>query len=627
MKYLPTITSPGDLHDLSERELAAVAGEVRDLIISGVSKTGGHLAASLGTVELTVALHSLLDSPRDKIIWDVGHQAYAHKILTGRAALFHTIRQHGGLSGFPSRSESPHDIVGTGHASTAVSYGLGLAEGARLAGTPGEGRIVCVVGDGALTGGVAFEGLNQVGHLRTPLVVVLNDNQMSIRPNVGALALYLNRLRVDPSLWRLREEMEKSIARLPGIGQRAYSFGKDMKESMKALIVPGMLFEELGLAYIGVIDGHDLHALRESLRQALASERPIVVHIKTTKGKGYNFAEQRPAEYHGTGPFYVGNGKRKDHEDGVTFTQAFGQALVREADDDERIVAITAAMTQGTGLEEFELKFPQRFYDVGIAEEHAVVFAGGLALAGMKPVVAIYSTFLQRAFDMLVQDVGLQKLPIVFAVDRAGLVGDDGPTHHGAFDLSYLRVVPNMVVMAPSSQTELQHMLHTALSLNQPVAIRYPRGLASAFTPPSKLQVLPVGRAAVLEAGREVALIGVGTGVSIARQAAQILRSAGITPTVVDARFVKPLDGALLDDLASTHERLVTIEENALAGGFGSAVLEHLADRGVVVKRFGLPDAFVPHGDRERLLNEIGLTPQAVADAVLERHRGLATVS
>jgi len=627
MKYLPTMASPHDLHRLSEPELAILAQEVRDLIIAEVSKTGGHLAASLGVVELTLALHSVLDSPRDKIIWDVGHQAYAHKILTGRAGDFHTIRQYGGLSGFPSRDESEHDIVGTGHASTSLSYGLGLVEAARLAGTTTKGHVVCVMGDGALTGGVAFEALNQAGHLRTPLVVILNDNQMSIRPNVGAIALYLNRLRLDPALWRLREEMEKSISRLPGIGSRAYNFGKDVKESMKALIVPGMLFEELGLAYIGVIDGHDLHALRESIRQAIDTERPVVVHVKTIKGKGYDPAEEKPAEFHGTGPFFVGNGERKAKAQGTTYTQAFGDALVREARDDPRVVAITAAMTQGTGLERFEAEFPERFYDVGIAEEHAAVFAGGLALAGMKPVIAVYSTFLQRAFDMLIQDVALQRLPVVFAIDRAGLVGDDGPTHHGAFDLSYLRLIPNLVVMAPSSQAELQHMVHTALALGGPAAIRYPRGLGAPFASPAKLQTLPVGRAVVLQTGSEVALVGIGTGVGIATAAARLLRAAGVAPTVVDARFVKPLDGELLDDLADSHERIVTIEENTLCGGFGSAVLEHLAARGVPVRRFGLPDTFVRHGDRARLLAEIGLTPQAVADVVLERRPGFATVS
>ena len=624
MRYLDKISDPADLQQFSERELTLLAGEIREAILGCVSEVGGHLAASLGTVELTVALHSVLHSPDDKIVWDVGHQCYAHKLLTGRRDRFGTIRQYGGLSGFPNRQESAHDIIGTGHASTSISYGLGLVEAARLAGETHD-NVVCVLGDGALTGGVAFEALNQAGQLRTPLVVVLNDNEMSIRANVGALQLYLNRLRLDPNLTRLREDLERGVARIPAIGQQAYRLGKDVKESMKAFLVPGMLFEELGFAYIGVVDGHDLHALRESIRQAIDTRRPVVVHVKTVKGKGYEPAEEHPDAYHGTGPFHLGNGARKAASAGITFTQSFGQAMVRLAERDERIVAVTAAMTEGTGLGEFERRFPDRFYDVGIAEEHAAVFAAGLAIGGMRPVVAVYSTFLQRAYDMLVQDVALQRLPVVFAIDRAGLVGDDGPTHHGAFDLSYLRAIPNFVLMAPSSQEELQHMLRTALSIDGPVALRYPRGMEAPFAPPAELRVLEIGRAAVLQEGRDVALVGIGTGVGIAREAAVLMEGQGERPTVVDARFVKPLDGELLARLAGTHRRIVTIEENALAGGFGSAVLERLGGA-VEVLRFGIPDAFVPHGDRTRLLRDIGLTPQAVAAAAVMRPAGLARV-
>jgi 1-deoxy-D-xylulose-5-phosphate synthase len=664
MQYLSRIASPADLAQLSEPELELLCQEIRQLILQCVSETGGHLAASLGTVELTVALHSMMDSPRDKIVWDVGHQCYAHKILTGRRDLFETIRQEGGLSGFPCRFESEHDVVGTGHASTSVSYGLGLVEAARLAGEA-RGRVCCVIGDGALTGGTSFEALNNAGHLRSPLVVLLNDNQMSIKPNVGALQLYLNRLRMDPTLTRLREDLEHTLQRVPAIGERAYALGKDVKESMKALILPGMLFEELGFAYLGVIDGHDLKAVREALRQAFETERPVVVHARTIKGKGYEPAEASPDQYHGTGPFFLGNGEKKDAAgrvggaeggldaaapaagganaaapatgvaDGVahaaapppgageaapvtTHTQAFGEALVRLAEEDLRVVAITAAMTQGTGLDAFEERYPERFYDVGIAEEHAAVFAAGLALGGLRPVVAVYSTFLQRAFDMLIQDVGLQELPVVFAVDRAGIVGDDGPTHHGAFDLSYLRMIPGMTVMAPSSQLELQRMLATALTLDGPAALRYPRGMAAPFATPEVLEPVEVGRAEVLAEGADVALIGIGTGVGIAAGAAALLRSRGLTPTVVDARFVKPLDGELLGRLAATHRLLVTVEENVLAGGFGSAVLEEVAPSRVEVLRFGLPDAFVPHGDRARLLRDAGLTAEAVAAAVAE---------
>ena len=625
MRYLDQISEPADLRQFSERELSALADEVREAILACVSETGGHLAASLGTVELTVALHSVLDSPRDRIVWDVGHQCYAHKLLTGRRERFCSIRQYGGLSGFPNRDESPHDVAGTGHASTSISYGLGLVEAARLAGE-GGGKVVCVLGDGALTGGVAFEALNQAGHLRTPLVVILNDNEMSIRPNVGALQLYLNRIRLDPTLTRLREDLEHGVARIPAIGRQAYRLGKDVKGSMKAFFVPGLLFEELGLAYIGVVDGHDMHALRESIRQAIETPRPVVVHIKTVKGKGYEPAESRPDAYHGTGPFHIGNGVCKAAAVGTTYTEAFGEALVRLAERDRRIVAITAAMTQGTGLEEFERRFPDRFYDVGIAEEHAAVFAAGLAIGGMRPVLALYSTFLQRAFDMLMQDVGLQGLPVTFAVDRAGLVGDDGPTHHGAFDLSFLRLVPGMTVMAPSSLEELQRMLATALSLDGPAALRYPRGLAAPFTRLEEIEPLEVGAGVVLQEGADVALVGVGTGVGIAREAAQLMAAEGAAPTVVDARFVKPLDTGLLQRLAAAHRRLVTVEENTLTGGFGSAVLEAVGS-GVDVVRVGLPDAFVPQGERTRVLADVGLTAQAVAHAARARTPALTRVT
>jgi 1-deoxy-D-xylulose-5-phosphate synthase len=626
MDQLSRICGPSDLHSLTIPELQALADEIREVILSCVSEVGGHLAASLGAVELTVALHSVLDSPRDKIIWDVGHQAYAHKIITGRAECFNTIRQYGGLSGFPCRRESEHDIVGTGHASTSVSYGLGLVEAARLSGRS-DGHVVCVLGDGALTGGVAFEAMNQAGQLRTPLVVVLNDNQMSIKPNVGGFQLYLNRFRLDPGLTRLREDMERTIARIPAIGARAYSLGRDVKESMKAFLGPGLIFEELGFAYIGVVNGHDIGALREAMRQAMDTRRPVLVHVRTVKGRGYEPAEERPSEFHGTGPFDLSNGERKASPRGTTYTEAFGHALVREARADSTIVAVTAAMTEGTGLGGFEREFPSRLYDVGIAEQHAVVFAAGLALAGMKPVVAIYSTFMQRAFDMLVQDIALQRIHVVFALDRAGLVGDDGPTHHGVFDLSYLRLIPGLVVMAPSSHAQLQHMVHTALQHDGPVALRYPRGQAALFDEPKKLETIALGTAEVLSEGREVALIGIGTGVGIALGAADIMAAAGVQATVVDARFVKPLDTALLDELAATHARIVTIEENVLCGGFGSAVAEHLADTDVRVRRFGLPDRFVAHGDRQRLLADLGLTPEAIAAAVLERQPGLAHIS
>ncbi|RJQ45523.1 MAG: 1-deoxy-D-xylulose-5-phosphate synthase [Gaiellales bacterium] len=617
MSLLDQINSPSDLRRLSERELEVLAEEIRTFMISAVSKVGGHLAPSLGVVELTLALHSVLDSPRDKIIWDVGHQCYPHKIITGRAGEFHTIRQHGGLSGFPSQAESEHDIVGTGHSSTSISYGVGLMEAVRLAGDDEEGSsVACVIGDGALTGGIAYEALNQAGHLRTPLIVILNDNEMSIKPNVGAISQYLNKLRLDPTLYRVREDIEHGLEKIPGIrgGMRS------LKESMKAFLVPGMLFEELGFAYIGIVDGHDIKALRKSIRQAIEVDRPVLIHIKTTKGKGYEPAEQRPDTFHGIAPFQVSTGEAIKQKGPITFTEAFGQGLARMAGDDDRIVAITAAMSSGTGLYHFENSFPDRFFDVGIAEEHAVAFAAGLAIGGYRPVVAIYSTFLQRAFDQLVQDVALQRLPVIFALDRGGLVGEDGPTHHGAFDMAYLRLIPGMTVMVPGDEAELQHMLYTALRLDGPVAIRYPRAAGRGVAMPVSFEELEAGKAQVIDRGEGALILGIGTGVGIGCRAARLLAERyGLRPTVVNARFLKPLDEDLIRELAARHEIIVTVEEGTRVGGFGSAVAEMFAQEAVPVKSFGFPDGFIPHGNRNRLLKDIGLTPEAVCAFIGER--------
>jgi len=617
VSLLDQINSPSDLRRLSERELEVLAEEIRTFMISAVSKVGGHLAPSLGVVELTLALHSVLDSPRDKIIWDVGHQCYPHKIITGRAGEFHTIRQHGGLSGFPSQAESEHDIVGTGHSSTSISYGVGLMEAVRLAGDDEEGSsVACVIGDGALTGGIAYEALNQAGHLRTPLIVILNDNEMSIKPNVGAISQYLNKLRLDPTLYRVREDIEHGLEKIPGIrgGMRS------LKESMKAFLVPGMLFEELGFAYIGIVDGHDIKALRKSIRQAIEVDRPVLIHIKTTKGKGYEPAEQRPDTFHGIAPFQVSTGEAIKQKGPITFTEAFGQGLARMAGDDDRIVAITAAMSSGTGLYHFENSFPDRFFDVGIAEEHAVAFAAGLAIGGYRPVVAIYSTFLQRAFDQLVQDVALQRLPVIFALDRGGLVGEDGPTHHGAFDMAYLRLIPGMTVMVPGDEAELQHMLYTALRLDGPVAIRYPRAAGRGVAMPVSFEELEAGKAQVIDRGEGALILGIGTGVGIGCRAARLLAERyGLRPTVVNARFLKPLDEDLIRELAARHEIIVTVEEGTRVGGFGSAVAEMFAQEAVPVKSFGFPDGFIPHGNRNRLLKDIGLTPEAVCAFIGER--------
>lgn len=645
MTLLEQIHSPSDLKRLDDGELQELAGEIREFMIGAVSKVGGHLAPSLGVVELTLALHSVLESPDDKIIWDVGHQCYAHKIITGRAGDFHTIRQYGGLSGFPNRCESDHDTVGTGHSSTSISYGVGIQEAIRLAaaqvelagidatiaatgsktgggeGTEKErhqGHVACVIGDGALTGGIAYEALNQAGHLKTPLIVILNDNEMSIKPNVGAISQYLHKLRLDPTLYKLREEFEHGvIEKIPGLR----SASRSIKESMKAFLVPGMLFEEMGFAYIGIVDGHDIKALRKSIRAAMEIERPVLIHISTVKGKGYEPAEARPDTFHGIAPFSISTGKAIKKPGPITYTEAFGQGLARMAEDDEKIVAITAAMSSGTGLYHFEKRFPDRFFDVGIAEEHAVAFAAGLAIGGFKPVVAIYSTFLQRAFDMLVQDVALQELPVVFALDRGGLVGDDGPTHHGAFDLGYLSLVPGMTVMAPKDEAELQNMIFTALSMDTPAAVRYPRAAGRGVALPEVFEAIPVGRAEVLDNGEGALLLGIGTGVGICHRAARLLvEQHGLRPTVINARFVKPLDEELIRRLASEHQLVVTVEEGTAKGGFGAAVRELFAEEASVpVKSFAIPDHFVPHGNRGKLLRDIGLTPEAVAGYVAER--------
>ncbi|MFA5808832.1 MAG: 1-deoxy-D-xylulose-5-phosphate synthase [Thermoleophilia bacterium] len=642
MSLLNNINSPSDLKRLDDQELQELAVEIRTFMVGAVSKVGGHLAPSLGVVELTLALHSVLDSPNDKIIWDVGHQCYAHKIITGRSAEFHTIRQYGGLSGFPNKCESEHDIVGTGHSSTSISYGVGLQEAIRLAAAQKElagieatiegvhdkvkregidetpsGHVACVIGDGALTGGIAYEALNQAGHLKTPLIVILNDNEMSIKPNVGAISQYLHKLRLDPTLYKLREEFEHGLDKIPGIRGASRS----IKESMKAFLVPGMLFEELGFAYIGIVDGHDVKALRKSIRAAMEIERPVLIHIKTTKGKGYEPAEARPDTFHGIAPFTISTGEAIKKPGPITYTEAFGQGLAKMAGEDEKIVAITAAMSSGTGLYHFERKFPDRFFDVGIAEEHAVAFAAGLAIGGFKPVVAIYSTFLQRAFDMLVQDVALQELPVVFALDRAGLVGDDGPTHHGTFDLGYLSLVPGMTVMAPKDEAELQNMVYTALQLNAPAAIRYPRLAGRGVPMPEKFEPLPVGKAEIIDRGEGALLLGIGTGVGICRRAARLLvEQNGLRPTVVNARFVKPLDKELILKLAAEHELIITVEEGTAMGGFGSAVQNLLAEEASTpVKSFAIPDAFVPHGNRNKLMHDIGLTPEAVSGYVGEK--------
>jgi 1-deoxy-D-xylulose-5-phosphate synthase len=636
---LKTIDKPQDLHGLTDEQLQDLAQELREHIIDTVGEIGGHFGANLGTCEIAVALHSLLDSPRDKILWDVGHQAYPHKVLTGRRDRLDTIRQYGGLAPFCAIHESEHDIMGAGHASTAIGYAVGIKEAMRH-GQGTDAHVVAVVGDGAMTGGVAFEAVHEAGGLGTPIVVLLNDNGMSIAPNVGALSRYFNRIRLNPKLWHAREDFEGGLAKLPvGIGAAFERLGPHVKESIKAFWAPGLWWEELDFAYIGVIDGHDMRAVRRALRDALTAERPVVVHCATVKGKGFAAAEEGGLEgmekWHAAKPKSISNGAPAKRSNGGSaskpappaYTEVFGRSLVRECQRDDRILGITAAMNSGTGLNILQRELPDRYFDVGIAEQQAVLFSAGLALQGAKPVAAIYSTFLQRAYDQIVHDVCLQRLNVVFAMDRAGLVGDDGPTHHGAFDIAYLRCLPNMVLMAPRDEAMLVHMLHTAVSYDEgPIALRYPRGAGLGVPLPEEPEVIEIGTGEILReggtAGGGVALLGYGTGVDKALQAADILASHGVSVTVADARFAKPLDAGLAAQLAAEHELLVTVEEGVLAGGFGSAVWETLSDAGLGVAgirilRVGLPDRYVTHGAPKLLHDEVGFTGQRIAERVL----------
>ena len=632
---LPHIERPQDLHELSDEQLQQLAQEVREHIIDTVGEIGGHFGANLGTCELAVALHSLLDSPRDKILWDVGHQAYPHKVLTGRRDQLGTIRKYGGLTPFCAIEESAHDIMGAGHASTSIGYAVGLKEAMRH-GQGEDGAVVAVIGDGAMTGGVAFEAVHQAGGLGTPMVVVLNDNGMSISPNVGALSRYFNRVRLNPKLWKAREGVEDGLTKLPaGIGERFAHLGPQLKESIKAFWAPGMLWEELDWAYMGVVDGHDVHALREALREAIAAERPVVVHVSTVKGKGFAPAEDGGLEgmekWHAAKPNSIANGAPAPSKPAPAggaappkppqYTAVFGNALVEECRRDERVVGITAAMNSGTGLNILQKELPERYFDVGIAEQQAILFASGLALQGCKPVAAIYSTFLQRAYDQIVHDVALQRLNVVFAMDRAGLVGDDGPTHHGVFDIAYLRPLPHMVLMAPRDEAQLVHMLHTALVYDDgPVALRYPRGEALGTPLPAAPRTIEIGSGEILREGDgKGALLGYGSGVAKASEAADLLAEHGIAATVADARFAKPIDAGLVAQLQAEHELLVTVEEGVLAGGFGSAVWETLSDSGIAsrILRVGLPDRFVTHGAPALLHEEVGFTGAAIAERVL----------
>jgi 1-deoxy-D-xylulose-5-phosphate synthase len=612
---LDRISSPDDLKLLSVGELDALAGELRSLIIQTVSSNGGHLASNLGIVELTIALHYVFHSPIDRIVWDVGHQSYAHKILTGRKDRFSTIRTYRGISGFPKIAESAHDAFGTGHSSTSISAALGILEARDR--NHDTYKVIAVIGDGALSGGLAFEGLNNAGHLKKDLIVILNDNEMSISPNVGALSSYMNRILTDERYRRFKKETKSFLEGIPRLGGQVARIAQKAEETLKGMLLPGMLFEELGFDYIGPIDGHHIEALIETLKRIKTSTAPTLIHVISKKGKGYEFSEKDPCVFHGVGPFEVETGSPISSGT-VSYSAAFGECLSSLAEQDPRVVAITAAMKEGTGLDCYAARFPDRFYDVGIAEQHAVTFAAGLAKGGLRPVVAVYSTFLQRAYDQIVHDVCLQNLPVIFAVDRSGLVGEDGPTHHGVFDISYLRHIPNLALLSPKDTDELALMLAWALHHAGPVAIRYPRGKAPhrwSSSPPVSL-----GRSELLRDGADMVFMAAGNTVLPALKAAERLAASGIHAAVVNARFIKPLDTELILSMAARIPRIITVEEHALQGGFGSAVMECLNDAGrssMMLKRIGIPDFFIEQGSLDRLRAAYGLDEDGICKTAL----------
>jgi 1-deoxy-D-xylulose-5-phosphate synthase len=610
---LENINSPEDLKNLPPSMLDELACELRETIIKGVAEGGGHLASNLGVVELSIALHYVFDTPRDRIIWDVGHQSYSHKLLTGRYRRFSTLRKYKGLGGFPRRDESPYDAFGTGHSSTSISAAVGMIEARDRKGE--DFKVIAVIGDGAMTAGLAFEGLNHAGQLKKDLVVVLNDNKMSISRNVGALSSYLNRILTGEVFQRFKRDTKHLIESIPKLGGPMSRFAQKAEEALKGIFLPGMLFEELGFNYVGPIDGHNTALLIETLGKIKNSKLPTLVHVITQKGKGYEFSEKDPCVFHGIGPFELETGSPLSNN--LTYSDVFGRALAELAGDNPGVVAVTAAMEEGTGLRPFREKYPDRFYDVGIAEPHAVTFAAGLAAEGMRPVVAIYSTFLQRAYDEIVHDVCLQNLPVVFAIDRAGIVGEDGPTHQGVFDISYLRHVPNLVVMAPRDAAELRAMLAIALKHDGPSAIRFPRGRASGD---SLSAPFGIGEGEVLKEGEDVAVLAVGSTVYPALAASERLKQEGVRAMVVNVRFVKPMDRRLFLETASRVKKLITVEENALLGGFGSAFLEFLHEMNIhdaEVKTLGIPDEFVEQGTQAELRSKYGLDEEGIYRAAL----------
>lgn len=616
---LETIDSPTDLKKLKPEQLPELAAEVREFLLETVSSTGGHLGSNLGTVELSIAMHYCFDSPNDKIIWDVGHQAYTHKILTGRRDLFHTQRQYKGISGFPKRSESEHDAFGVGHSSTSISAGLGMAAAASLNGK--RNHAIAVIGDGSLTGGMAFEALNQAGHLKKNLIVILNDNEMSISRNVGAFSTFISRKMTGRYYRDLKKEMQVLLKNIPAFGTDILQFARRAENSLKGFLTPGSLFEALGFDYLGPLDGHNLPQLVEVFNNINELDGPLLVHVMTTKGKGYKPAEETPAKFHGVGAFDVATGKGAPKLAVKSYTDLFGETLVQLAEEDEKIVAITAAMPEGTGLNPFLQRFPERFFDVGIAEQHAMTFAAGLAADGFRPVVAIYSTFVQRAYDQVFHDISLQQLPVTIAMDRSGLVGDDGPTHHGVFDISYLRHLPGLTVMAPKDENELRHMLKTAIYSDVPITLRYPRGAGYGVELDHELKCLEIGKGEQLLDGNDLTIVAIGATVYPALKAAEALRLSGINAGVINARFVKPLDLELILGAARRTGRIMTVEENALQGGFGSAVLEALYDNNlqdVKVKRLGIPDHYIEQGSQAQLRKDVGIDAEGILAAAVE---------
>ncbi|SKC72284.1 1-deoxy-D-xylulose-5-phosphate synthase [Maledivibacter halophilus] len=618
-KLIDKINSPKDLKKLSYDDLNKLSKEIRNFLLSSISKTGGHLASNLGIVELSLAVHKVFNSPRDKIIWDVGHQAYVHKIITGRKDKFDTLRQYKGISGFPKSKESVHDSFETGHSSTSISAGLGMAMARDIKGE--KYSVLSIIGDGALTGGMAFEALNHAGHSETDFIVILNDNEMSISENVGGLSKYLNRLRTDPTYYKVKDDVEQILSKIPAIGKSVVKTAQKAKETIKYFFVPGVLFEELGFTYIGPVNGHDIGELTKVLERAKKMKGPIIIHTITKKGKGYRFAEKYPDKYHGISAFDIKTGKKIKKAEDKTYSEILGDTLVDIAESNPDIVAITAAMPSGTGLNKFENKYPERFFDVGIAEQHAVTFAAGLASNGLRPVFAVYSTFLQRGYDQVLHDVCLQNLPVVFCIDRAGIVGQDGETHHGVFDFSYLSNIPNLKVLAPRDGNELEIMIRYAFNQNSPIAIRYPRGISKDIDVKNDSDDIYNEKAEVIQKGKDFCFIAVGKMVKTALEVAKLLEKSDISSTVINARFVKPIDKETILSNIKDIDNIITLEDNVAIGGFGSQISNMLNTNGIKnknIKVLAFPDEFVEHGDTELLFKHHKLDTESIYKEILD---------